>query len=161
MIAGAVPLVKGEIRSGVYILTEGETIRYVGASQYPYVRAMCHRIHIPHDKRLFIPVRGPRSFLLRRESELIAQLRPSHNRKDNPEPKIESSVTTQFRDSQCWRLWTNRDLSVRIRRAAKEAGKTPHEWMRFAIEAAVETARGRGLGIKTPPTSRDGRRKTK
>jgi len=149
MIPGAIPLVKGEFRPGVYILLDGETVRYVGASQDPWTRAKSHRIHIPYDRILFVPVKGSRQTLFEVERCFIVQLQPTHNRKDNPQPDIEESVTTQFRASVLWRLWTNRDLARSIKRQAKENGQAPLEWMRNTIAAA----------IKPPPAPRDGRRK--
>ena len=158
MIPGAIPLVKTEFRPGVYVLMDGDVVRYVGASQDPWTRAKSHRIHIPHDRVLFVPVRGSRHTLMEVERCFIVQFQPTHNRKDNPAPQIEESVTTVWRDSVLWRLWTNRDMARGIRRAAKQSGKTPLEWIRQSLLAAVESARSRGLGIKPPPAPRDGRR---
>lgn len=159
MITGSIPLVKTECRPGVYILIDGDVVRYVGASVDPWMRAKSHRIHIPHDRIEFIPVNGSRSVLMEMERIVIRQLKPSHNRKDNPSPQIEASVTTAFKTSVLWRLWTNRELAIDIRRAAKADGKDPLQWMRSAVESAVEAARSRGLSIKPSPAPRHGRRR--
>jgi hypothetical protein len=129
-------------------------VRYVGQSEDPWTRAKAHQMHIPHDTRVFIPIRGSRQVREEFERHMIEHLRPSHNRNGNPTPAISVSVTTAFKKSVLWRVWTNRELANAIRKCATIDGITPHEWIKAVL---VESARLKGLTIKTPPAPQDAR----
>ena len=63
---------------GIYVLSEGNILRYIGASSRPGNRMRVHRKSIPFDIVWFCPM-TERSEMFRIEKRLIRIYKPSHN----------------------------------------------------------------------------------
>jgi predicted GIY-YIG superfamily endonuclease len=112
----------------VYVLRSGETVTYIGYSSNVDSRLASHRRNLrgKFDRVELIPV-ASRADGLRRETELIQELRPGQNMKISHLPAEAKRITVDMDDG----------LYEELRRAAYVQHKAMAEIVRMVLAAAL------------------------